>query len=94
MFQPFEIFDVKFEIIEGSNIRNQHMQAPKMIIEQQFLQLMQQAVNLQIPIKIKMSRTEPFYDVFEQKTTERENSIVFMNNAYIAKNGEGEKDAN
>lgn len=89
MFQPFELFDVKFEITEGNNVRNQHIQAPQMIIEQQFLQLMQQAANLQVPIKIKMSRTEPFYDVFEQKTTERENSIVFMNNAYLETRKEG-----
>lgn len=84
MFQPFELFDVDFEITEGDNVRNQHLQAPRMLIEQQFLQLMQQAANLQIPVKIKMSRTEQIYDVFDRKFVDRENSVAFMNNAYLA----------
>lgn len=87
MFQPFELFDVNFEITEGENIRTQRLQAPQMLIEQQFLQLMQQAANLQTPIKIKMSRTEKFYDVFDNKWLDRENSVAFMNNAYC--NSEG-----
>lgn len=84
MFQPFELFDVTFEITEGNNIRNQRMQAPRMLIEQQFLQLIQQAANLQTPIKVKMSRIEQIYDNFDQKMVDRENSVSFMNNAYLA----------
>ena len=84
MFQPFELFDVTFEITEGNNIRNQRMQAPRMLIEQQFLQLIQQAANLQTPIKVKMSRIEQIYDNFDQKMVDREISVSFMNNAYLA----------
>ena len=60
------------------------MQAPRMLIEQQFLQLIQQAANLQTPIKVKMSRIEQIYDNFDQKMVDRENSVSFMNNAYLA----------
>lgn len=92
MFQHFQMFDdlydVIFEITEGNNIRKQQMQAPRIIIEQQFLQFMQQAANVQIPVKIKLSRTEQIYDNFDQKFIDQENSITFMNNAYTAQRGE------
>lgn len=92
MFQHFQMFDdlydVIFEITEGNNIRKQQMQAPRIIIEQQFLQFMQQAANVQIPVKIKLSRTEQIYNNFDQKFIDQENSITFMNNAYTAQRGE------
>lgn len=88
-FQMFDdLYDVIFEITEGDNVREQQMQAPRIIIEQQFLQLMQQAANVQIPVKIKLSRTEQIYDNFDQKFIEQENSITFMNNVYTAQRGE------
>ena len=88
-FQMFDdLYDVILEITEGNNIRKQQMQAPRIIIEQQFLQLMQQAANVQIPVKIKLSRTEQIYDNFDQKFIDQENSITFMNNAYTAQRGE------
>jgi hypothetical protein len=83
-----DLYDVIFEITEGNNIRKQQMQAPRIIIEQQFLQFMQQAANVQIPVKIKLSRTEQIYDNFDQKFIDQENSITFMNNAYTAQRGE------
>ena len=87
-FQMFDdLYDVIFEITEGDNVRKQQMQAPRIIIEQQFLQLMQQAANVQIPVKIKLSRMQ-IYDNFDQKFIEQENSITFMNNAYTAQRGE------
>lgn len=84
----FEIFAVNFEITEGENTTTQYVEAPQMMIETQFIQLMQQATRIATPIKIKLSRPEQIYDVFEQKMIERENSIVFKNNAYITKYGE------
>ena len=92
-FQMFDdLYDVIFEITEGDNVRKQQMQAPQIIIEiiieQQFLQLMQQAANVQIPVKIKLSRTEQIYNNFDQKFIAQENSITFMNNAYTAQRGE------
>ena len=88
-FQMFDdLYDVIFEITEGDNVRKQQMQAPRIIIEQQFLQLMQQAANVQIPIKIKLSRTEQIYDNFDQKFIEQENNITFMNNTYIQLKGQ------
>lgn len=88
-FQMFDdLYDVIFEITEGDNVRKQQMQAPRIIIEQQFLQLMQQAANVQIPVKIKLNRTEQIYDNFDQKFIEQENSITFMNNTYIQLKGQ------
>ena len=88
-FQMFDdLYDVIFEITEGDNVRKQQMQAPRIIIEQQFLQLMQQAANVQIPVKIKLSRTEQIYDNFDQKFIEQENNITCMNNTYIQLKGQ------
>lgn len=88
-FQMFDdLYDVIFEITEGDNVRKQQMQAPRIIIEQQFLQLMQQAANVQIPVKIKLSRTEQIYNNFDQKFIEQENNITFMNNTYIQLKGQ------
>ena len=88
-FQMFDdLYDVIFEITEGDNVRKQQMQAPRIIIEQQFLQLMQQAANVQIPVKIKLSRTEQVFDSFDQQFVDRENSITFMNNTYIQLKGQ------
>lgn len=83
-----DLYDVILEITEGNNIRKQQMQAPRIIIEQQFLQLMQQAANVQIPVKIKLKRIEQVYDNFDQKFVDRENSITFMNNTYIQLKGQ------
>ena len=47
-----------------------------------------EGANVQIPIKIKLSRTEQIYDSFDQKFIDQENSITFMNNAFLAKDGE------
>ena len=88
-FQMFDdLYDVIFEITEGDNVRKQQMQAPQIIIEQQFFHFMQQAANIKIPVKIKLSRTEQIYDNFDQKFIDQENSITFMNNAYTAQRGE------
>ena len=88
MFDDIYGYDVIFEITEGNNIRKQQMQAPQRIIEQQFLQFMQQAANIQIPIKIKLSRNEQVFDNFDQKFVDRENSVTFMNNAFLTRDGE------
>lgn len=84
----FDIYEVKLEITEGDKTQTHHLQAPRMMIEGQFLQLMQQAGQVGTPIKIKLSRIEQIYDVFEQKMIERENFIIFRNNAYRSENGE------
>ncbi len=58
------------------------MQAPRVLIEQKFLSLVQQAANNPNPISVKLMRKVPIYDNFDDKWIERENSVLFMNHAY------------
>ena len=64
------------------------MQAPRAALEQQFLNLVQQAAQSNKPVKIKISRRIPIYDNFEKKWIERESSLVIANNIYIKVKGE------
>lgn len=64
------------------------MQAPRAVLEQQFVSLIQQATQSNKPIRLKMSRKVPVYDDFNDKWIERGNSVVFANNAYIKVKGE------
>ncbi len=64
------------------------MQAPRAALEQQFLNLVQQAAQSNKPVKIKISRRIPIYDDFEKKWIERESSLVIANNIYIKVKGE------
>ena len=64
------------------------MQAPRAALEQQFLNLVQQATQSNKPVKIKISRRIPIYDDFEKKWIERESSLVIANNIYIKVKGE------
>lgn len=84
----FDIYEVKLEITEGDKVQTHKLQAPRMIIEGQFIELMRQAGQVGVPVKIKLSRTEQIYDVFDQKMIDRENFIIFRNNAYRSQNGE------
>ena len=84
----FEIYEVKLEVTEGANTQVHRLQAPRMVIESQFLGLMQQAGQIGTPVKIKLSRPEQIYDAFEQKMIERENFIIFRNNTYRSTYGD------
>jgi hypothetical protein len=80
--EQFEVFDCLLEIEMSGRVQTQRMKAPRIMIEQQFESLVQQAVNNTSPIKIKMSRKVPIWSKFEDKWIEQENSIVFTNVAY------------
>lgn len=82
MFEKMEIFDCVFTIESNGNIQKQKMRAPRFIIEQQFLQLVQQAAQSNSPTKIKLSRDYRVHDLFNDKMIDRENFIVFTNNAH------------
>lgn len=80
--EHFEVFDCTFDIEVNGDMQRSSMQAPRMIIEKQFIQFVQQASQTNSPVKIKMSRMVPVYDDMRDEWIERENSIVFTNNAY------------
>lgn len=84
----FETFKVNIEITVGDRVSHRQMEAPRVMIEQQFLGLMQDAANHPEPVRIHMTRSIPRFDRFQQKWVNSENSVTFINNAYISLHGE------
>ena len=78
----FTIYECVIEIENNGNIQRHVIQAPRIMIEQEFMSLIQQAVNSPSPISIKVMRNVPIYDNFDNKWVEREYSVKFMNRAY------------
>lgn len=83
-----ETFDCMIDVESNGSNQRQRMQAPRIMIEQQFISLMHQASQASHPVKVRLSRMAKVYDkfgspVFENgKHLERELYIVFANNAY------------
>lgn len=84
----FETFEVSIETTVGERTVKHRMEAPRIMIEQQFLGLMQDAANHPEPVRIHMTRSIPRFDRFQQKWVNSENSVTFINNAYISLHGE------
>jgi hypothetical protein len=85
MNDVFETYEVDIETyIENRLVNKQRMQAPKEIIELNFVQLMNQVANDKRPLKVRMTRPETIWDNFENKQKVITNEIAFSNNAMIA----------
>lgn len=78
-----EIFACKFEIEQDNQVRQQILEAPRIMIERQFISLVEQASQIASPIKIKVSRMIDVHDKFDDKWIERENHLIFKNNACL-----------
>lgn len=81
--EQMKTFTCEFEIKVGDNIQHQTMEAPRIMLEQQFEQLMSSAAQDTKPIRVKMARKQPIYDNFDDKWIDRELSVAFANNKYI-----------
>lgn len=84
----FEVFECIFEIVTPYNTRRQMLEAPRIMLERQFLSLVNQASTTQNPVKVAMRRVIPIYSPFDNQWFDREASIEFKNNAYINKYGD------
>lgn len=83
-----EIKTCTFEIENNGFAQQQTMQAPKMVIIQQFLSLLQQAINTNEAVRVKIST---MVSVYNDKSGYRdmESSIEFKNNSYLDKEQQG-----
>ena len=77
-----EVFVVTFEIEMNNNIQKQVMQAPRFVLEQQFVSLVKQAYESRVPVRVKMSMVVPIWIQFENRWVEREHSVEFVNKAW------------
>lgn len=80
--EQFETFDCIIEIDSNGNKQAQRIQAPRMMIEQKFISLVQEAVKVSYPVMIKLSRKHIATCGFTGKTAERELYLVYTNDAY------------
>jgi hypothetical protein len=80
--EKMKIFSVSITVNVDGNIQKRAIQAPRMMIEQEFISLVQQATQSNEPIKLIMSIKFPLYDEWHDKWNECENSITFTNDAY------------
>lgn len=71
----FDTFAVTFEIESQGSISTQMMDAPQIIAQNQFINLVQQAVQIDSPCRIKMSRIDTTKNI--------ECYVEFKNNAYL-----------
>lgn len=78
-----DVYVCSFEINVNGVVQKQTMQAPRMMLEQQFMSLMEQAYQDARPIMVKMSRPNDIWDPFDKKMIRRENSIIVKNSAYV-----------
>lgn len=79
--EAFGVYDVVFEIYVGNSVRKQRMQAPKEMIQLNFIQTVNQIAEDSRPTKIRMVREVTIWDKFENKQKTLENVIEFRNNA-------------
>lgn len=81
--EQFEIYDCVIEVEVVGQIQVQQIQAPRIIIQQQFLQLVQQAVNDSRSVRVKLSRQIECENKWTGEIKMREASIAFMNKRYV-----------
>lgn len=84
MQDELELFVCTFEITVEDTVHHQTMKAPRIIFEEQFKALAQDAAYSDKPMKVKLMRPVLIYDNFEHQWIEREHSVTFFNNAYTA----------
>lgn len=76
-------YNIVLEIHTPAGVQKRQMQAPRMMIEQQFLSLAEQAMSASYPVKIAMRRYEPEWDQYEGKYINMEYSVVYANQSYL-----------
>lgn len=82
IYERIKLFTCTFEIEVNGEIKQYTIEAPRLMLEQEFMSLIQGAANRNDPIKVKISRREPIYIELEDKWIDGDNSITFTNNAY------------
>ena len=80
--EQIEVFDCIIEIDSNGNKQSQRIHAPRIMIERQFLSLVQQAAQNANPTKVKLSRKYFVQNNFTDEIIKRENFIIFANDAY------------
>lgn len=79
----FENFICSFTIENQNGVQEQTVQAPRIILEQQFYNIAQKIASEKSPMKVTLKRKVQVWDQFDKKYIDREYSVSFMNDAFI-----------
>lgn len=82
MSEHLEVFDCIIDVEISGNKQRQRMQAPRIMIEQQFSSICQEIARMNAPATAKLSRIAKCYSEWNDNVVEREVYILFENNAY------------
>lgn len=85
-FERASPYSVMFEVTVGDKLDSFIREAPRIMLEHEFISLVEQAARYTKPVKVRMSRKVPIYDPFDKTTIERVNSIEFTNKAWNERN--------
>lgn len=77
-----------FEIETNEGVQVRTMKAPRLVLEREYTALVNEAARCDFPVRVKISRSEPFWNQYDDEWVEREYSIEFANNAYVELYGE------
>lgn len=81
--EQLEMYDVEIDIEVDGQLQHQTISAPKMIIIQQFLSLIQQAINTNQSVCTKMTTYVPVYSERAKEERNLPSTLEFKNNAYL-----------
>lgn len=83
-----DVYECGLTINRDGHEQKQRLQAPRMMIETQFANLLAQATQTETPIQITITYDYTLWDQFENKQLPRQNKATFSNNAWVSKYGE------
>lgn len=86
-FEKPETFTCTFRVTMPNKVQSFTLDGVRMVLEEQFKLLVNDAARSNVPVKIEMLRKVPIYDAFDNCWIERENSLVFTNKAWNDWNG-------
>jgi len=81
MDEKFEAFDCTIDIEANGNRQRNRIQAPRIMIEQQFSGVCQEIAQMNTPATAKLSRIAKCYSDLNDNVVEREVYILFENDA-------------
>lgn len=81
--EQLEMYEVEIDIEVDGQLQQQMITAPKMIIVQQFLSLIQQAINTNQKVYVKMVHNIPVYNDWFGTERIMPSTLEFKNNAYL-----------
>lgn len=79
-FNSIDVIEVVFEQYVGNQlVQKQQMSGPVVLLQAQFMQMMEQISRVKQPTRIRMVRYDSVWDKFDGQRKQIENSIEFKN---------------